>query len=198
MEKKHELKNPFPGQVLRRVYNWGDSSSEGTIEEVRPTEESIEDADIVTSEISHIYGGAEAHKVVLDIDFPVKVVDSSTPGHHHLYIDKPITWEQYVKIMDALVEAGIVEEGFLGASIARGFTGVRLPWKRKQAIEDPRCARCHKTPEEIFEYVSMGKIEGLTATEFVLQEEGTLNRTNNRFWCTECYIALGQPTGKAN
>ena len=47
---------------------------------------------------------------VIDLDLPCRLVESSTKGHYHLYIDKEIHIDQYIKIIDALVEAGIVQE----------------------------------------------------------------------------------------
>lgn len=193
--RKPPLENPFPGQVLRQVFNWGDSSQDGPIEEKRPEVAKIEDADIVTSEIA--FRDGTRHKIVLDIDMPVKVVDSSTPGHHHLFIDKELSWAEYKSLLHLLAELGVIEYGYVGASLERGFTGVRLPWKKKDDIDLPRCARCHKTPGEIHEYVVFSKEEGITPADFVRQNEGTYNDSNGRFWCTECYIALGQPLGVA-
>lgn len=129
MKRKPKLRNPFKGQVTRKVYNWGDSSAEGSIEEIRPTVAKLEDADLITSEVKNAAG---IHKVVLDIDFPVVVLPSSTPGHHHLFIDKAMTWEKYRDLIEAFVDAGIVEPGYMGASEQRGFTGVRPPWVKKQ------------------------------------------------------------------
>lgn len=73
------------------------------------------------------------HRPVLDLDFPAHVVPSSTPGHGHLYLDKVLTWSQYVKLLEVLAEVGILEPGYVQASIAREFTSVRLPWVKKPA-----------------------------------------------------------------
>lgn len=78
------------------------------------------------------------HKVVVDIDMPARLVPSSTPGHFHLYIDHKMPWHQYLQLLDALVEAGIVEPGYVKAAERRGFTAVRLPWITKPAIAVPR------------------------------------------------------------
>ena len=59
----------------------------------------------------------------------------------------------------------------------------------------PYCIGCHKTPEEIDEYIHEAALNEMTPTEFVLSEEGTLNPANNHFTCTECYIGMGQPSG---
>ena len=186
--------NPFPGQVLRQVFNWGDSSSEATVEEKRPMVADIEDADLVTSEVE---GKEGRHKLVLDIDFPAKLLPSSTPGHFHLFIDKEMSWEAYQEVLEVLADAGIIEYGYRGASEERGFTGVRVPWKKKSNVEDPRCARCHKTPDQIMEYQLAAADGGVTPVQFVIDNEGTYNTENGRFWCTECYLAIGQPLGVA-
>lgn len=73
------------------------------------------------------------HRPVLDIDFPMAIVPSTTPGHGHLYLDKVLTWSQYVKLLEVLAEVGVLEDGYVQASIAREFTSVRLPWVKKPA-----------------------------------------------------------------
>lgn len=114
--------------------------------------EDIEDAHVITSRVAGQRPPRDAaglndptvneqemlHKVVVDIDMPARLVPSSTPGHFHLYIDHEMTWRQYVQLLDALVEAGIVEPGYVKAAERRGFTAVRLPWITKPAIAVPR------------------------------------------------------------
>lgn len=68
------------------------------------------------------------HSPVLDIDFPARLVPSATPGHFHLYFDGlELSWIRYVPLLEALGEAGVIEPGYAGASIARGGTFVRTP-----------------------------------------------------------------------
>lgn len=69
----------------------------------------------------------ELHRPALDFDFPVTVVESSTPGHHHVYIDKPMTWERYQLLLVVLREVGLLEEGYVSASLERKMTMLRLP-----------------------------------------------------------------------
>jgi len=194
------------GQVLRRIEIWDDY---GEVEEVRPVATSWLDATVITSEVAHPRPELpNAHKVALDIDFPIKVVPSSTPGHGHLYIDKEMSWEDYLKLMEVMVEVGLLEEGYLGASRQRGFTSLRLPWIKKGDESTTingfsiRCASCHRVPSEIPEYVSLAeengweKMGGAPDAEMaVRREEGTYNKDTGRFWCTECYVKLGQPLG---
>ena len=71
------------------------------------------------------------HKLLVDIDYPVLALESSTPGHSHLYIDKELTWDQVQKVLDVLAEVGLVEEGYVAASKRRGVTHLRVPWLKK-------------------------------------------------------------------
>jgi len=88
----------------------------------------ISKADVITSEVR----GEGTHRPVLDLDFHAQLIPSSTPGHFHLYLDKEMTWEAYERLLKALGRAGILEEGYVAASIARGYTSVRLPWIKKK------------------------------------------------------------------
>lgn len=80
---------------------------------------------------SQVVGAKDIHMPAIDIDVPCRLVESSTPGHFHLYIDHPITWPRYAAILSALTEAGIVEQGYLDASLARGATYLRMPGHKK-------------------------------------------------------------------
>lgn len=57
-----------------------------------------------------------------------------------------------------------------------------------------RCIGCRKEPHEIAEYVEAAADEGCTPERYVQTEEGTLNRENGHFACTECYIGMGMPS----
>jgi hypothetical protein len=59
------------------------------------------------------------------------VIPSSTPGHGHLYVDRAMHWSMYQKLLNELVDQNVLEPGYVGASEARGWTCVRLPWVRK-------------------------------------------------------------------
>jgi hypothetical protein len=93
--------------------------------------EDVDQAHVITSIAG---GGRDAHRPVLDIDFPAAVIASSTPGHFHLYLDKEMPWDTYQELLRALEAAGLVEPGYVGASIERQYTSVRLPWIRKQEV----------------------------------------------------------------
>ena len=77
------------------------------------------------------------HRPVLDIDWDAALIQSGTPGHHHLIIDKPMTGEHYLLLLATLCEVGLIEKGYLDASINQGFTAIALkPWKNQHKKED--------------------------------------------------------------
>ncbi len=80
--------------------------------------------------------GPDSHLPVLDIDFPAALVPSSTPDHYHLYMNQPMSWPAYKKLLRALYDCGVIEEGFYTMSIERGQTFVRFPGVRKRAGEE--------------------------------------------------------------
>ena len=61
---------------------------------------------------------------------PCRVVESSTPGHYHLYIDQRMRWGEYKDLLKALHKAGLIESGFYDASIRNHATMLRPPWVR--------------------------------------------------------------------
>jgi hypothetical protein len=88
-------------------------------------------ADVVSSTVikeGHVTG---LHSIMLDFDFPVTVVESTTTGHHHLYIDHLVTWHQYRALLAAMRNCGLIEEGFYSSSVARRATHLRPPWVEK-------------------------------------------------------------------
>lgn len=75
------------------------------------------------------------HMPVLDIDFEAHLVPSSTAGHFHLYLNKEMDWGTYAKLLLALYEAEIIQEGYYKMAIARGKTFVRCPGVYKKPGE---------------------------------------------------------------
>jgi hypothetical protein len=131
-----------PGTVTRvtgAVADW--SSYEGS---VAPRSASA-GADVVTSLIREEFWprtrkdgtidpehlATALHAPVIDLDVPVTYVPSTTEGHGHLYFDTPMTGDQMWALVAVMVSVGLVEPGYLRASIDRGFLSVRLPWVKK-------------------------------------------------------------------
>lgn len=89
-----------------------------------------------TAETDSEWWDSTRHKPVLDIDIPCLLLDSSTPGHHHLIIDKEMPWWKYKNLLLALADAGIIEPGFAHASINRNSSWVRVPWEKKNIVNN--------------------------------------------------------------
>lgn len=117
----------FRGRKTYRVNRWGGDSNEPFFPEEREVVPNLDTADVVSSETA--YG--HDHMPVLDIDIPHHYEPSTTPGHGHLYLDVRLSWPEYRKLLLALEEARIIEPGYVGASIDRRATFVRLPWVKK-------------------------------------------------------------------
>jgi hypothetical protein len=134
---------PLDGQMLAYVDFDAEPPAEGY---TRPSETAdMEKANLITSKVAgqpepesaDPWGGDVRHKPVIDIDLPVKVLPSSTEGHHHLFIDAEITWDEYVELLELLVRLALVEPGYVSASKDRGYSCVRLPWVKKVPRPEP-------------------------------------------------------------
>lgn len=69
---------------------------------------------------------------ILDMDFPHHIVESTTEGHTHIYIDIPMSNWRWFWLMCALRYAGVIEEGFFAWSLRRGGNFVRVPGTVKE------------------------------------------------------------------
>ena len=85
-------------------------------------------ANLTSSELS---GYPRLHMPSLDLDFEAHLEPSTTPGHFHLYLNKAVSWEAYVKLLDALFDAGLIEYGFWHLSKERGGSFLRYPGHKK-------------------------------------------------------------------
>lgn len=154
--RRLEHRRPPLGGVLKHLFaveaDFFDRRRDADGEEVEGDytstgEELAEAATTRLSKASLVASGpreAGMHRLAIDLDFPVEVYASSTPGHHHLYVDHEIPWEKYLALLSALAGAGLIEGGYLNASRARGFTTLRLPWVRKVEPEPVRECRMEK------------------------------------------------------
>lgn len=118
----HEL--PLDGQVLQTVTNLDTYD----VVSGRYDTSDPEAAQVITSRTAADH---RKHKVIIDLDMPAQLIPSSTEGHFHLYIDHEMDWTAYAKLLTALGEAGILEPGYVRASLERELTAVRLPWVKK-------------------------------------------------------------------
>ncbi|MFA5798925.1 MAG: hypothetical protein WC892_05100 [Patescibacteria group bacterium] len=68
---------------------------------------------------------------------PIRLVKSSTPGHHHLYIEREISWAQYRWLLLALRDAGIIGKDFCKMSVRSRASFLRQPGIKKEAQVSP-------------------------------------------------------------
>jgi hypothetical protein len=125
-----KLLNFISTSSLYKIVKWAQSSDDPD-QDGRTLVAGVEDADVVASSYNAHGFNTSMHRPVLDIDLDAVLVPSSTPGHHHLYIDKLMSWETYTELLQALAKAGIVQQGFVDVSLKRGASMVRLPWVKK-------------------------------------------------------------------
>lgn len=118
----------LPGKADRKFYHnvlWSDDY--GTYSSRDQC--GINQAEVVSSSLV----GSKMHAPALDIDLPAWLIPSSTSGHNHLYLDRELTWRQYKRLLKALGRAGILEKGYVKASIKRKETHLRVPWVDKNS-----------------------------------------------------------------
>ena len=70
--------------------------------------------------------GETTHAPVIDLDIEHEYVPSKTPGHAHLIIDKEMSAELYKKLLDVLLECGLIQQGFHAQYEKYGAT---MTWK---------------------------------------------------------------------
>lgn len=93
-------------------------------------DEDIRSANLVSSKLP---GGK--HMPVLDLDYSHAVVASTREGHHHLYLNRPISKWRWWCLMTGLWLGRVIEPGFFRWSLRRGQSFVRTPWTKKSPAE---------------------------------------------------------------
>lgn len=77
------------------------------------------------------------HVVAIDLDMDAVLIPTTTPGHHHLIIDKELTWAQYASLLFALWDVGLIQDGYYRACMHRKASWLRTPWTAKPTEEEP-------------------------------------------------------------
>lgn len=83
-------------------------------------------ANLINSNTGKVDGyRRDLHIPMFDIDLPMRVVPSTNPGKGHLYIDKPMPWEDVSLLLSTLAAVGIVHRNYRAHSEERGSTTLR-------------------------------------------------------------------------
>lgn len=129
-----DLSDLLEDKVIKRTY-WNCPNLDkdyGSGEIIIPADVGL--ANLIGSQLQTTDG--VLHAPVIDVDFPCRVIPSSTDGHYHLYIDKPMDWKQYQKFLKAMYEAGIIEKGYYNSAMKTKQSLVRKPGAYKeQSVE---------------------------------------------------------------
>ena len=75
------------------------------------------------------------HMPTIDVDHPSRLEPSSSPGHYHLFIDVPMTWRSYRRLLRALYLGGVIGRNAYWRSLDRGASFVRPPGVFKTETE---------------------------------------------------------------
>jgi len=134
MSREDQLKalSIFP-RKLYKILKWGQGSSTPDWTDTREETTNLDEADVITSEIANKKGW---HTIAIDLDVPAKLVPSSTDGHSHLYIDVPLSWTEYERLLRLLSSIGVIEPGYFRVSKRFKRTSLRLPWVSKDDTPD--------------------------------------------------------------
>jgi len=89
-------------------------------------------ASMVSSKVMEHGAYTGQHTLMLDLDYPVTLVESTTTGHYHLYADRLMTWTQYRGVLRAMSAAGLIERGYYRAAVRQKATMLRPPWVKKE------------------------------------------------------------------
>lgn len=110
------------GNRLKKIWPLFGESSDLQVEKQTEEDAGLYEANIISSEVAQ-----GLHIPIIDLDMDAALLPSSTMGHHHLYIDKVLTFEQLIKLLEVMHEVGIVQEGVLKGAKARKYAALRLP-----------------------------------------------------------------------
>lgn len=67
------------------------------------------------------------HAPIFDLDYDVDLIPSKTPGHFHLYLNKKIEWDKYLKVLEAMADAGLIEQNYYKAAKTRRKAMLTIP-----------------------------------------------------------------------
>jgi hypothetical protein len=126
-----DMMYPEPGTDLSRPTYWSETVEQNddyghkVKTEVRK-EVPAAQANLVGSKVND-----NIHLPLFDIDYNASLHPSTTPGHYHLYLNKPITWRKYKRVIKAMAKAGLVQDGFCKYTIQRKQAFLRPPGVKK-------------------------------------------------------------------
>ena len=125
-----EYTHPFLRKEISQLHD-----GYGTWKVEKITAARAESAEMVSSRVISNGKYSGMHTLMLDLDYPVTLMPSSTVGHYHLYADHLMTWRKYRAVLKAMAAAGLIEHGYYRAAMRQGSTMLRPPWVEKQRTQ---------------------------------------------------------------
>lgn len=75
--------------------------------------------------------------ITLTLDVPAHLLRSTTPGHHHLYLNAPMRWGTYKRLLHTLAKAGVVDPTWTRTCIKGRQSLLRPPGRAYNQWADP-------------------------------------------------------------
>ena len=129
-----------------------------------------DNANLISSHFYTTPGGKEVHYPVIDLDMDAALIPSSTPGHHHLFINKVLLKEDYDKLLRTLHEVGIIQKGIIDLQWEQdGMTCARLPGIKKEKNSLSSGGKVGFNPDDVVinaDNIPSDKIKEFTNTTF--------------------------------
>lgn len=126
---------------------WWRAETLNDLSAVSETLHPVADSDRATANLVSSRCASGLHAPAVDIDFPCVLLDSSSPGHRHLYVDRLLTWRQYRSLLLGLYRSSLIDASVLWRSADRRSTFLRPPWVQKTAAEF--AAGTHSSPADV-------------------------------------------------
>ncbi len=106
----------------------------------------LEEANLITSRLEASLDNGERmqsggsmpqmHYILIDLDHEAELIETSTPGHFHLYVKHAVTEEQLDKLVSVMEEIGMINPGIKRGWEGRGALCLRKPGVVK-GVETP-------------------------------------------------------------
>lgn len=92
--------------------------------------------------------GADMHEMPrLDFRVAVQIAPSSSGKHFHVYVDKTLSWTDYLKLLEACRDACLIGQDFFAMSKRNRMSILLRPGFTKQQLEERRVQKQRKAQE---------------------------------------------------
>lgn len=118
--------------TLRRTRLSIDSDVDIDTEFSQSTKTSAIKANVMCSDLDDL---SEGHFLILDVDYPVEVLKSSS-GNSHLIFGKYMTKEDMLEVVEVLGKHGVVQKKWADSARSHGYATLRLPGVSKYNDHD--------------------------------------------------------------